>query len=87
MEPSLRKGPPVNAPDDMHAAAMALMNGTDLEKLHRRVVESVELLGFRYPAGSDFFVILQAAKFVLLRPQASECRIAEKLGLSDVTAA
>ena len=27
------KGPPVNAPDDVHAAAMALMNGTDLEKL------------------------------------------------------
>jgi len=26
------KGPPVNAPDDVHAAAMALMNGTDLEK-------------------------------------------------------
>ncbi|CAK9000074.1 unnamed protein product [Durusdinium trenchii] len=25
------KGPPVNAPDDVHAAAMALMNGTDLE--------------------------------------------------------
>ena len=25
------KGPPVNAPDDAHAAAMALMNGTDLE--------------------------------------------------------
>ncbi|CAE7287338.1 BXL2 [Symbiodinium pilosum] len=25
------KGPPVNAPDDIHAAAMALMNGTDLE--------------------------------------------------------
>ncbi|CAJ1379602.1 unnamed protein product [Effrenium voratum] len=25
------KGPPVNAPDDMHAAAIALMNGTDLE--------------------------------------------------------
>lgn len=27
------KGPPVNAPDDAHAAAMALMNGTDLELL------------------------------------------------------
>lgn len=27
------KGAPVNAPDDVHAAAMALMNGTDLEKL------------------------------------------------------
>lgn len=25
------KGPPVKAPDDVHAAAMALMNGTDLE--------------------------------------------------------
>lgn len=27
------KGFPVNAPDDEHAAAMALMNGTDLERL------------------------------------------------------